>query len=177
MGRGTGNKNASGSKKVVTGPGNGAATTGSAAASKGSSQIQVGLPKLSGDSFMEAFDEMLKAKGLKLDGAIEMKIDEQELVRRIAGRFSCAKCGTGYHTEFQKPKVDGVCDVCASTEFTRRPDDNAETVKARLETYREQTAPLLPYYRAKGVLKSVDSMAEIEDVARQIDGVLTKLAG
>lgn len=124
----------------------------------------------------EALDGMLKSRGLQLDGVIEMQIDEEELVRRIVGRFSCTKCGAGYHMEFQKPKVDGVCDVCGSTEFSRRPDDNVETVKARLETYRQQTSPLLPYYCAKGVLKTVDAIAEIEEVARQVESALTELA-
>ena len=120
----------------------------------------------------EALDAMLSQKGLKLDHVIELKVDEPQLVERLAGRFTCAKCGTGYHDRFQRPKVDGVCDKCGSTEFTRRADDKPETVKARLDVYREQTEPILPYYRARGVLDTVDGMAEPNRVAAEIDAVL-----
>lgn len=120
----------------------------------------------------EALDRMLAEKGLKLDAVIEMKVDEAELVRRVAGRYSCAKCGTGYHDTLNKPKVEGVCDVCGSTEFTRRPDDNAQTVQGRLDVYRKQTAPILPYYKGKGLLESVDGMAAIDVVEGQIDALL-----
>ena len=101
-----------------------------------------------------------------------MRVDEDALVDRITGRFACAKCGAGYHDRYHRPKVEGVCDVCGSREFTRRADDNAETVKARLAAYRRQTAPILPYYKEKGVLRTVDGMAGIDEVARQIDAVL-----
>jgi adenylate kinase len=94
------------------------------------------------------------------------------LTRRISGRYSCANCGTVYHEETKRPQVPGVCDKCGSKEFTRRKDDNAETVKARLEAYHAQTAPLLPYYRAKGVLKSIDGMAPIDDVSAQLESLL-----
>jgi adenylate kinase len=120
----------------------------------------------------EALDKMLASKGLKLDAVIEMKVDDEVLTRRIAGRYSCAKCGTVYHDETKKPRVGGVCDKCGSTEFTRRKDDNAETVKARLEAYHAQTAPLLPYYQARGVLKSVDGMASIDEVTAQLEALL-----
>ena len=120
----------------------------------------------------QALDAMLTRKGLKLDHVVEMAVDEKALTERIVGRYTCAKCGAGYHDIFQKPKVAGVCDVCASREFTRRADDNAETVRTRLEAYRKQTQPILPYYRAKGILKSVDGMAEIDEVARQISAIL-----
>lgn len=121
----------------------------------------------------QALDAMLAGKGLKLDHVIEMAVDEKALTERIVGRYTCAKCGAGYHDTFQKPKVAGVCDVCGSKEFTRRADDNAETVKTRLDAYRKQTQPILPYYRGKGVLKQVDGMAEIDEVARQIGGALS----
>jgi len=121
----------------------------------------------------QALDAMLGRKGLKLDHVIEMAVDEKALTERIVGRYTCAKCGAGYHDSFQKPKVAGICDVCGGKEFTRRADDNAETVRTRLEAYRKQTQPILPYYRAKGVLKSVDGMAEIDEVARQIGAVLS----
>ena len=120
----------------------------------------------------EALDAMLGEKGLRLNSVIEMKVDEPALVRRLTGRFTCAKCGAGYHDEFKLPKVAGVCDVCGGTEFTRRPDDNAETVTTRLKAYREQTAPILPYYRKQGLLRTVDGMADMDEVARQIEDVL-----
>jgi adenylate kinase len=120
----------------------------------------------------EALDRMLAEKGLKLDHVIEMTVDEAELVRRIAGRFSCAKCGASYHDSFHQPKTAGVCDVCGGAEFVRRADDNPEAVKTRLEAYRQQTAPILPYYRKKRVLRRVDGMAEIDQVARQIEAIL-----
>jgi adenylate kinase len=120
----------------------------------------------------EALDAMLAKKGKKIDAVVELKVDDAALVERISGRFTCAKCGTGYHEKFARPKKDGICDKCGSTEFTRRADDNAETVKARLVAYNQQTAPILPYYRAKGVLHSVDGMADMSEVAGQIDRVL-----
>jgi adenylate kinase len=120
----------------------------------------------------EALDAMLTKKGKKIDAVIELAVDEDALIERISGRFTCAKCGTGYHDKFHRPKQDGVCDKCGSTEFTRRADDNAETVKARLVAYRQQTAPILPYYRKRGLLHSVDGMAQMNEVARQIDAVL-----
>jgi len=120
----------------------------------------------------EALDAMLAKKGLKLDCVIEMRVDEAALVDRIAGRYACAKCGAGYHNRFQRPKLNGVCDLCGGREFIRRADDRPETVKARLKAYREQTAPILPYYRAKGVLHTIDGMAPIDRVTEQIEEVL-----
>ena len=120
----------------------------------------------------EALDEMLAAQGLSLDAVIEMKVDDEALVDRIAGRYTCAKCNEGYHDSNLKPAVEGVCDQCGSTQFKRRPDDNAATVGKRLEEYYAQTAPVLPYYAKKGVLQQVDGMAAIEKVAAQIDAVL-----
>jgi adenylate kinase len=120
----------------------------------------------------QALDTMLDKTGRKLDQVIEMEVDEAALTERVVGRFTCAKCGTGYHDEFKRPKVEGVCDVCGSTEFSRRPDDNAETMKTRMAAYRAQTEPLLPYYRAKGILKKVDGMAAMDEVYRQIRAVL-----
>ncbi len=119
-----------------------------------------------------ALDEMLAAKELELDCVIELTVVDDVLVGRITGRFACAACGAGYHDEFKRPVKEGVCDVCGGREFTRRPDDNVETVKARLRNYHELTAQLLPYYRERGKLRSVDGMAEIDEVARQIDSVL-----
>ena len=123
----------------------------------------------------EALDKMLSERKLKLDAVIEMKVNDSVLVERITGRFTCSKCGTGYHDTFKQPKTPGVCDVCGNTEFTRRADDKAETVVSRLKAYHEQTAPLLPYYDGRGILKQVDGMAEIDEVTRQIEGVLATL--
>ena len=122
-----------------------------------------------------ALDEMLAKKGGKIDGVIELAVDEDALVERISGRFACAKCGAGYHDKFKQPKKPGVCDVCGSTEFTRRKDDNAETVKARLKAYRDQTAPILPYYEKKGLLQRVDGMADPDTVTREIEGALSRI--
>jgi len=119
-----------------------------------------------------ALDQMLESKKASLDAVIELAVDEGALIERISGRFSCAKCGAGYHEKFKRPKVEGVCDVCGSTEFSRRKDDNAETVAARLEAYRGQTAPILPYYEERGLLHRVDGMADVDEVTRQIEAVL-----
>ena len=120
----------------------------------------------------DALDRMLTGRGLRLDRVIELAVDEEALVERIAGRFSCRTCGTGYHDTFQRPKVEGTCDVCGGTNFVRRDDDKPETVRARLEAYRLQTAPILPYYAAKGMLSRVDGMAEVDDVGRQVEALL-----
>jgi adenylate kinase len=106
---------------------------------------------------------------------IELAVDEDALVERISGRFACAKCGAGYHDTFKQPRKPGICDVCGSTEFTRRKDDNAETVKARLKAYREQTAPILPYYKNKGLLNRVDGMAEPDAVTKEIEATLSRI--
>jgi adenylate kinase len=119
-----------------------------------------------------ALDKMLADKGLRLDHVIQLKVDEDAIVERLSGRFACAKCGAGYHDTFARPKKDGVCDRCGSTEFTRRSDDNPETVRARLAAYREQTAPILPYYEQKGVLKTVDGMGAMDEVFGQIQRVI-----
>ena len=115
---------------------------------------------------------MLARKGLRLDYVIELAVDDAALVDRISGRFSCAKCGASYHDRYKQPKAAGVCDVCGAKNFVRRADDNAETVKARLGAYHAQTAPILPYYRAQGILRQVDGMAEITEVTRQIEAIL-----
>jgi len=120
----------------------------------------------------EALDTMLTGKGLKLDAVIEMKVDDEALVERITGRYTCAKCGKGYHDRFEQPKVSGVCDVCGGTQFTRRADDNEKTVRDRLAVYNKQTAPLVQYYGGRGALKTIDGMADISVVTRQIEGVL-----
>lgn len=131
-----------------------------------------GFPRTLGQA--EALDDMLKKENKHIDFVIELQVDDAELTARIAGRFSCAKCGAGYHDSFKKTKKDGVCDECGATEFTRRADDKVETVAARLEAYHKQTAPLLPYYSERGVLVSVDGMAEIGKVTKEIDDILEK---
>jgi adenylate kinase len=123
----------------------------------------------------EALDRMLVGKGLKLDAVVEMKVDDEALVERITGRYTCARCGKGYHDRFERPKVAGVCDACGSTEFTRRADDNEKTVRDRLDIYNKQTAPLIAHYGSRGRLKTIDGMAEIGDVTRQIEQVLNAI--
>jgi adenylate kinase len=120
----------------------------------------------------EALDAMLSKLGRRIDHVIELKVDEAALIDRIAGRFSCAKCGAGYHDRFKPTANPGVCDICAGSEFVRRKDDNPETMKTRLEAYRQQTAPILPYYGARNLVRQVDGMAPVETVAAQIDTVL-----
>lgn len=119
-----------------------------------------------------ALDTLLSAKDMALDAVIEMQVDDAALTARICGRYTCSKCGQGYHDEFQKPAAEGTCDKCGSTEFSRRADDNAETVKSRLESYHAQTAPILPYYDDRGMLKGIDGMADIDDVTKQIAAIL-----
>lgn len=119
-----------------------------------------------------ALDKLLKEKKRKLDAVIELKVDDGKLVERIVGRFTCTKCGEGYHDRFKRPKVRGVCDVCGGTDFSRRPDDNAETVNRRLMVYYRETSPLTGYYFCKGTLKTVDGMGAIEEVGRAIDSAL-----
>jgi len=120
----------------------------------------------------EALDSMLKEKGIAIDNVIAFEVDAEAMVTRITGRFTCAECGAGYHDEFQKPAKEGVCDKCGSTEFTRRADDNAETVRSRLQAYDEQTAPIISYYRERGTLRTVDGMADIDDVTAQLKEIL-----
>jgi adenylate kinase len=122
-----------------------------------------------------ALDQMLAGKGDHLDAVIELKVDYNRLVERIVGRYACAKCGEGYHDRFKRPKVRGVCDICGGTEFTRRADDNAETVTTRMMAYYRETSPLIGYYFCKGNIHAVDGMAPIEEVASGIEDILAKL--
>lgn len=123
----------------------------------------------------EALDKMLNNLGLKLDVVIKLRVVEDDLLKRIEGRFTCADCGASYHKEFQPTKKPGICDECGSDHFVVRPDDNPEKMKVRLHAFREQTAPILPYYDGKGILREVDGMAEIAEVSRQIDDILDKV--
>lgn len=120
----------------------------------------------------EALDLLLAERGRSLDYVIELVVDEDELVHRIVGRFTCARCGAPYHDELKQTKVAGTCDVCGSTEFKRRPDDNEETVRTRMAEYRAKTAPILPYYEDRGLVRRVDGMGSVEDVAAEIDDIL-----
>lgn len=130
-----------------------------------------GFPRTTGQA--RALDAMLVDEGKELDYVIELAVDDAEMVKRISGRFSCAKCGAGYHDSFRQPVKKGTCDSCGSTEFSRRDDDKAETVAKRLEAYHAQTAPLLPYYKAHNKLKTVDGMADIAEVTKQINKLIT----
>ncbi|MCH8616149.1 adenylate kinase [Sphingomonas sp. SM33] len=120
----------------------------------------------------EALDLLLAERGRTLDCVIELCVDEDALVERITGRFTCAVCGAGYHDKFKLPKVENTCDVCGSHEFKRRPDDNEETVRTRLAEYRAKTAPILPYYEERELVRRVDGMGSVEDVAAEIDAIL-----
>ena len=120
----------------------------------------------------EALDTLLDARDRKLDFVIELEVDEDALVERITGRFTCAACNTPYHDRYKQPVSAGTCDVCGSHEFKRRADDNEETVRTRMAEYRAKTAPILPYYEAKGIVRRVDGMASVETVAQGIDAIL-----
>ena len=120
----------------------------------------------------EALDDILTARGRTLDHVIELEVDEDALVDRITGRFTCASCGEGYHDRYKLPKAEGVCDKCGGTEFKRRPDDNEETVRTRMAEYRAKTAPILPIYDARGIVSRVDGMADMDAVTTQIEGIL-----
>jgi adenylate kinase len=119
-----------------------------------------------------ALDEILASRGRKLDHVIELVVDEDALVDRITGRYTCAKCNHGYHDRYLKPTVEGVCDQCGGTEFKRRPDDNEETVRTRMAEYRAKTAPILPIYEARGLVATVDGMADIDVVSAAIEAIL-----
>ena len=141
-------------------------------AAAGQGAIFDGFPRTRAQA--EALDLLLTERGRKLDFVIELAVDEDALVKRITGRFSCARCGTGYHDEFKPPRVAGVCDACGSTEFVRRKDDNEETVRTRMAEYRAKTEPILPYYEQRGLVHRVDGMSSVEEVAAQIDSILDR---
>jgi len=143
-------------------------------ASEGKGAIFDGYPRTHAQA--EALELLLADRGRSLGCVIELVVDEDALVERITGRFTCANCGVGYHDRFKLPKVEGTCDVCGSHEFKRRPDDNEETVRTRMAEYRAKTAPILPFYEAKGLVRRVDGMKTPEEVADAIDAILDSLA-
>lgn len=119
-----------------------------------------------------ALDEILSARGRSLDHVIELVVDEDALVARITGRFTCGKCGEGYHDTFKQPAKEGICDVCGSSEFKRRPDDTEETVRTRMQEYRGKTAPILPIYETRGIVRKVDGMGSMAQVNDEIEAAL-----
>jgi adenylate kinase len=139
-------------------------------AGTGTGAIFDGYPRTAAQA--DALDLLLDERGQKLDHVIELAVDEDALVERIVGRFTCAECGEGYHDRFKQPRVEGTCDVCGHHEFKRRPDDNEETVRTRMAEYRAKTAPILPGYEARGLVKRVDGMGEIGAVTAAIASIL-----
>ncbi|MCC5984020.1 MAG: adenylate kinase [Rhodobacteraceae bacterium] len=130
-----------------------------------------GFPRTPGQA--EALEALLAGQGASVSAAISLEVEDAAMVERIAGRYTCANCGAGYHDRFKTPAVAGVCDECGSTEFTRRADDNAETVRARLDAYHAQTAPLIGHYEGKGVLRRVDAMGDIAEIAAALRAIVT----
>ncbi len=136
----------------------------------GQGAIFDGYPRTAAQA--ESLDAILAARNTRLDHVIELDVDEDALVERITGRFTCANCGKGYHDKFEQPKQPGVCDKCGSTQFKRRPDDNEATVRTRLAEYRAKTAPILPIYEARGIVARADGMADIDHVSVSIENIL-----
>ncbi len=123
----------------------------------------------------DALGEMLATKNMPLDAVVELRVDDDQMVVRVAGRYTCANCGAGYHDTLNKPEQEGVCDKCGSTEFKRRADDNEDAMRTRLQVYYKETSPLIGYYYAKDKLRTVDGMGAIDDVTAEIDGVVSSL--
>lgn len=138
----------------------------------GTSVIFDGYPRTAAQA--KALDDILRARRRKLDHVIELVVDEEVLVDRITGRFTCAACGEGYHDRHKQPLVDGLCDKCGGAEFKRRPDDNEATVRTRMAEYRAKTAPILPIYEARGIVVRVDGMADIDTVGDAIAAIIGK---
>ncbi|SEJ25562.1 Adenylate kinase [Sphingomonas sp. OV641] len=137
---------------------------------QGEGAIFDGYPRTAAQA--DALDLLLEERSRTLDHVIELAVDEDALVERIVGRFTCANCGAGYHDTFKQPKVADTCDICGAHEFKRRPDDNEETVRTRMAEYRAKTAPILPIYEARGLVRRVDGMADIAEVTRSIEAIL-----
>ena len=138
----------------------------------GTGAIFDGYPRTAAQA--EALDDILGARGRKLDHVIELVVEEEALVERITGRFTCAHCGKGYHDKFEQPRQPGVCDKCGGTEFKRRPDDNEATVRTRMAEYRAKTAPILPIYEARGIVTRVNGMAEMDHVTAAIEQAIAQ---
>lgn len=136
----------------------------------GTGAIFDGYPRTAAQA--ESLDAILASRGRKLDHVIELDVNEDALVERITGRYTCATCGKGYHDTFEQPKVAGTCDKCGGHEFKRRPDDNEETVRTRMAEYRAKTAPILPIYEARGIVARVDGMADMDAVTASIEAIL-----
>ncbi|MBS0477565.1 MAG: adenylate kinase [Proteobacteria bacterium] len=136
----------------------------------GTGAIFDGYPRTAAQA--ASLDAILGARGRTLDHVIELDVDEDALVERICGRYTCANCGKGYHDKFEQPRIPGVCDKCGSTEFKRRPDDNEETVRTRMAEYRAKTAPILPIYEERGIVSRVNGMADIDHVTAAIEKIL-----
>ena len=143
-----------------------------AAMGEGVGAIFDGYPRTEAQA--HSLDTLLAAHGRSLDHVIELEVNEDALVERITGRFTCAQCGEGYHDVFKQPVVAGVCDKCGSSEFKRRPDDNEDTVRTRMGEYRAKTAPILPVYEARGIVHRVDGMADITTVSDAIEAILAR---
>jgi adenylate kinase len=141
----------------------------------GKGVILDGFPRTAGQA--QALDALLADQGMALGAAISLEVDDAAMIERVAGRYTCAGCGEGYHDSFKTPAIEGVCDTCSGTEFKRRADDNAETAGARLQAYHDQTAPLIAYYDSKGALRRVDAMGDIERIARDLGAIVQEVAG
>lgn len=133
-----------------------------------------GFPRTAGQA--AALDGLLEAAGQKVTAAVSLEVDDEAMVGRVAGRFTCAACGEGYHDEFKRPAVAGACDKCGGTAFKRRADDNAETVRERLQAYHAQTAPLIAHYEGKGVLQRVDAMDSIAAIRAALSAIVTRVS-
>ncbi|QYK41315.1 MAG: adenylate kinase [Paracoccaceae bacterium] len=133
-----------------------------------------GFPRTDGQA--GALDALLAGQGQKVTAAVSLEVDDEAMVGRVSGRYTCAGCGEGYHDEFKQPAIAGVCDKCGGTAFKRRADDNAETVRARLAAYHAQTAPLIAYYEGQGVLERIDAMKDIADVAGMLSSIVRRVA-
>lgn len=134
-----------------------------------------GFPRTTAQA--EALDDLLAATGQRINAAVSLEVEDDAMVARVSGRYTCAKCGEGYHDQFKQPSVAGVCDKCGSTEMKRRADDNAETVRARLEAYHAQTAPLISYYDQRDALQRVPAMGAIEEIATALGDIVAQAAG
>lgn len=142
-----------------------------AAPDTGKGVILDGFPRTTVQA--QALDKLLVESGQKINAAISLDVDDAAMVTRISGRYTCGDCGEGYHDTFKQPAVPGVCDVCGSTDFKRRPDDNEETVRTRMQEYRAKTAPILPIYEARGIVRKVNGMGSMAEVNDAIEAVLS----